>query len=525
MKKILPILSIVAASALIVGCSTDMTTKKETFINNLNAFKQDVNDYAQLNESKLTKTALNKYKLSIESNNLQNLNDITNSNMSSAEIIEQGTENNTSLEENEEIQPSIDENLNEIAHESYEETQESLNNEEDYQDEENNSAEEEFDTTAENLNIIEKTDNTTQSQISTLYSLSSDIEDSCDEFCELKEDITNAIVETQNLIQKIQNKELELTREQRMFITEQSTQLKSLGRQLSNITTELSLNLSDLNQIMATNGQDIDNLSLKYLVVLDNLVNGNEMLQSGLSSLNLINQMFNMRSGSVPNNHGRILYGFKNNDNPPVIKDYFIDENGELVENKQEDSSYTQETENSETQQENENKTENTTNIDTYKNSLLASNIDTYNHSNTPRNIDSFFNTALLDNEFMYGNNYGYGGINGMYPMNPYMNGYANYERANTNYSVNNNQNNQNIENNQKNENTKKSNKEKKRIELKKNIDTYKDENEPHIKVKLNNIKNSITGFFGKFKKADLEDKINNPVYRYDTNDEASNNS
>ena len=37
-------------------------------------------------------------------------------------------------------------------------------------------------------------------------------------------------------------------------------------------------------------------------------------------------------------------------------------------------------------------------------------------------------------------------------------------------------------------------------------------------KTKLGNIKNSITGFFSHFKKSDLSDKIENPVYRYEEN-------
>ncbi|MBQ8615515.1 MAG: hypothetical protein IJ415_03000, partial [Clostridia bacterium] len=373
------------------------------------------------------------------------------------------------------------------------------------------------------ININEQTE-----KISTLYSLSNDIEDSCDDFCELKEEITNAIIETQNLIEKVQSKELELTKEQRMFITEQSMQLKNLGRQLSNITTELSFQLSDLNQIMTANSDDIDTLNMKYLIVLDNLVNGNEMLQSSLSSLNLINQMFNAKSTLPPNNRGRILYGFQHNDNPPVLKDYYINENGEIVDNSNNaDSSQTgnNSLENQESDNENTVEVENDgkSNIDTYQNRALRTNIDSYYNINTPRNIDSFFNTALLDNEFMYGNGaYGYGGVNGMYgPANPYMNNYTNYEHNNTNNGGDNLNNTQNREENVQNENTSnETKKENKRIKLKKNIDTYKDENEPDIKTKLGNIKNSITGFFTKFNKpdlkSDLDDKIGNPVYRFD---------
>ena len=71
----------------------------------------------------------------------------------------------------------------------------------------------------------------------------------------------------------------------------------------------------------------------------------------------------------------------------------------------------------------------------------------------------------------------------------------------------------------EENNNKKESTTEKKRLKIKKNIDTFKDENEPDIKTKLGNIKNSITRFFSKFKKSDLKDKVENPVYRFDSND------
>ena len=482
-KKILPVIALISASTMLVGLSNKQSTleNKETFINHFNSFKEDVATYTSIQTNNLTKTALNKYALAIDNEDLTNL---LNNNLKTIEE----TDNKNELP-TEEVDNSID-NSNQTETEI---TPESENNE-----------------NLENL-INENISNEEIEQISTLYSLSSDIEDSCGDFCELKEEISNAIIETQNLINKVQQKEIELSNEQRLFITEQAQQLKNLGRQLSNITTELSFNLSDINYILTTNNDNIDNLSLKYLVVLDNLVNGNEMLQSGLSSLNLINQMFNMNTNNIPsNNQGRILYGFKHNDNPPVVKDYYIDENGELIENSQEN----QINENHSTENENiEAIQENKTNIDSYKNTQLNSNLDTYNNNNLPRNIDSFFNTALLDNEFMYGN--GYGG-NGMYGMaNPYMQNYTIYERNNTLNGIDNNYNTQNngtIDNNS--ENKKQNKKEEKRFRLKKNIDTYKDENEPDIKTKLGNIRNSISGFFNKFKKTSLDDKIENPVAR-----------
>lgn len=494
MKKIIPIMTMLGTSALIVGISLSPTQeKKENYVSNINTFQNEFSKYASVNDAKMTKSALNKYTLSLE----ENLDDIIN----------QDITNVSENESNNEIAPITETPNDDISTEN---SSEFTENETDVIDE---------DLIDDNVSKVEI------EQISTLYSLSSDIENSCDDFCELKEEISQAIIETQNLISKVQQKEIELTSEQRMFITEQAQQLKNLGRQLSNITTELAFNLSDLNTIMTANDHNIDNLSLKYLVVLDNLVNGNEMLQSGLSSLNLINQMFNMNTKNIPsNNQGRILYGFKQNDNPPVIKDYYIDENGELIDNNNNENSNTNEDaeKNLETVSEDPKKT----NIDTYKNTNLNTNLDTYNNSNLPRNIDSFFNTALLDNEFMYGNNefmYGNGmqGVNNFYGPNPYYPaGYGNYANHSIN-SIQNNNNTQHIEENNNNENeTRQSKKEKKRFKLKKNIDTFKDENEPSIKTKLGNIKSSISGFFSKFKQSDLNDKIENPISRYNAKNE-----
>jgi len=474
-KKIIPVIALIGTSALVVGISSPKATiQSENYLNHINSFKNEVATYASLNTSEITKNALNKYSLSIQNDDIDNI--LTNNIETLEEVDETNQEN---VANNDVVDLSI------------------------------NSSETESEQSIENINLneeiaIDNLINEDLEEISTLYSLSNDIEDSCDDFCELKEDIAEAIVETQNLIKKVQEKELELSPEQRLFITEQAQQLKNLGRQLSSVTTELSFNLSDINQIMAANNGNLDNLSMKYLVVLDNLVNGNEMLQSGLSSLNLINQMFNMNTSNIPsNNQGRVLYGFQHNNNPPVVKDYYIDENGNMVEN-------TETNENQETPVVSSNEEEKT-NIDTYQNSQLKTNLDTYNNNNLPHNIDSFFNTALLDNNFMYGNgNNGYG-VNGLYGMaNPYNQGYY-YNTNNTTNSDNQNINTQN--NAQENKN---STKEKRKNRLKKNIDTYKDENEPDIKTKLGNIKSSISNFFKKFKRSDLDDKIENPVYRTD---------
>lgn len=502
MKKILPIIAVLGTTAIIGSFAINTNTeKKEPIAININSFQKDLDKYSSLNTENTIKTSFNKYKLSLETPKDVTL--LNEENNTESDILN-SNQNISTLEELESENPI----------ETYENSNENVNNN-DLLDNNN---------TEKIENSTENTDENEQ-QISTLYSLSSDIEDSCDDFCELKEEITNAIIETQNLITKLQQKEIELTPEQRIFITEQSMQLKNLGRQLANITTELSFNLSDLSQLMTSNNENIDNISLKYLVVLDNLINGNEMLHSGIQSLNLINQMFNMNSENIPsNNQGRILYGFKQNNNPAVIKDYYIDENGKIIENKNSD----QTTENQNTDQTTNNEqtpneqaintNDNKNNIDTYKNSILTSNIDTYQTQNPPKNIDSFFNTALLDNEFMYGNGgYGYGMNNGLYGANPYMNSYYQYQQNNSINGVENKDNTQPIENTpiQPRDNNKKAKKNKK-FKITKNIDTYQDKNEPHIKVKIAKIKDGITNFFTGFKNADLSEKTDNPIYKLD---------
>lgn len=430
MKKLIPILTIASVSLLLGGCANNITKVENKKLNyELNTISNAVNSISKAN--KQNKTLLNKYNLTILPNddmNIETINNANNLNLNTTEVTE---ENNVS--------PEINNSNNELI---------------------------DNDTTIdeqENINTTEETKEHTpkNTELSTLYSLSEDIEAQCDEFCELKNAVTNAIVETENLINKIKNKEVSLTREERINLSEQAMQLKSLSKQLSNITTELAFNLSDLQQIMLANNNDINNLSLKYLIVLDNLINGNEMLQSGLTSLNMINNMMNKDS--------KITYRYQTNNEPEVIKEYQLNENGEINEIS------------------NKNTQENATNIDSMANNTM-SNIDTYK-SDIPSNIDTFFNTALLDNEFMYGKNgYGYG-------MNPYMYQYNQYEQNNKN--ITNSGNNLNNTQHDVQSAPEKVEKEKrKRFNIKKNIDTYRNEKTPDIKTKINNFKESISGWF-----------------------------
>ena len=418
----------------------------------------------------------------------------------------------------------------------------------------------EDDVTKENSG--EDTDNDS-SQISTLYSLSSDIEDSCDEFCELKEEIVDAIIETQNLISKLQLKEIELTAEQKIFLSEQSEQLKNLGRRLSAVTRELSLSLADISTFTQKNVNDIDSLSLKYLIVLDNLINGNELLENGLQSLNMINSLFDINSNIEPNNRGRILYGFRRNKELPIIKDYLIKEDGQIVENnssnsnedKEENKINSDEESNSTTQMNSKNpdtlindniqnpnnvddlntiqnaqttRNSKLNNVDTYNNRHFNSNIDTY--GNNFKNTDTFFNTALLDNEFLYGRS-GYPYANNYMYNNPYgMNYYNQNNVLNPNVNNANNQNNAtdsvnngNATHNSAQQESEKTNE--KFNKLQKNIDTYKDANTPSLKSKFNKFKQSVSNFFAKFSVPKHKGQYENPIYKYNNVDSKNNES
>jgi len=413
-KKLLPILTIIGASTLIVGCSNNITVVKA-----LNETKEDC--------------------INCEENNLEKNTDI-----------------NTTILDKYKVDVNVPKTL--------ELTEDNL--------------------VEENKKDDQVENNDDSSEFSTLYSLSNDLEKECDDFCELKEEITDAIIETQNLIKKLEDNSLELTTEQRHYVNEQAMQLKNLTRQLSGVTTELSFNLSDLKQILNDNKTDVNSLSLKYLIVLDNLVNNNELLQSNLNSINMVNRM-------LYNTPNRLILGYQKNNEQPVVKDYTRNENGELVENSLENEN-------------NDTNSDNNSIVDTYNNNKLQTNIDSY-YSNTPRNIDTFFNTALFNNEFMYGN----GAMNGFgYGFNPYMNNYA----VNNQINPNNNQINNNDTQQVDKDNEKVGNKERKKFKLKKNVDTYKNENTPDLKTRLKNFKEKLSLSLNKIQP---KDNIKNPVFRF----------
>lgn len=450
MRKIIPILVISSIGLLLTGCNGQMNTNN--LKDNVDTFFTSVHDY--LNAAKNpTITTLNKYVVSIED--------------------DLDTKDDTTLNalEDQAISSEEDNSDQEIVNEDN-----TISN--DISDSD-----------------VDSDDDESSNEISTLYSLSSDIEKSCDDFCELKEDITDAILETENLLIKIQNKEIDLTTEQKIFLIEQSNQLKTLARELNKTTNELSFHLTDLSNLQQTN-VDSDTLSLRYLMVLNNLMNGNELLSNSLMSLRMLNNIsYLQQMNGLDNNSAKILYGFQKNNEPPIVKEYEINQDGEITENSVEVESTTDD-QNSAT--------------DSYPTTNLKTNIDTYGPNY--KNIDTFFNTALLDNEFMYGAG-GYP-MNGMYGMNPYTNQYNQYAHnnqqvLNDNQIVDNNEKNNNIDEDyeQKNESKKV-----KKSKFSKNIDTYKNENTPDLKSRISDIKTSIKGFFSKI--SPNKDNIKNPLFR-----------
>ncbi len=402
-------------------------------------------------------------------------------------------------------------------------------------------------TTDESEDNAEDESNIDFEQEFTLYSLSADLETETENFLTLKSSILDSIEETQKLIDMINTNKISLSAEQKIFIKNQSNQLKTLGKELSRTTGELNLYLSDLNEMFDGNNTSINDISLKYLLILNNMISSNEMLENGLNTVRMINYLFNANSTLPPNNTGRIVYGFRRNNEPPMVKDYTINEDGSLTENDADSENSDSEG----TEIITLDGVENLSNVDqmyTFPNA----NVDTYNLGRS--NIDSFYNTALLDNEFMFGRAGGYGlngygfnnyGMNG-YRANGFQNGYGygngyNYNGENfgqntpidqtdnnifnntnrqfgsldgnkatpnntTEYGVNNTQ---NIEQNQSRQD---------KFHFKKNIDTYRTSETPTLTSRFKNFKQNVSSFFSKFSKPNRH--IENPVYRYDMNDD-----
>lgn len=541
MKKFLPLLTFIALPLTLCACNTDnekATVNFEGYSNNIENFQKDFNEYSLNSDKQFNKLKNNKYRLSlslVDNATLVNADDNTtqkdnNQDNCDDSICNKPAENQGNANTNAPDKDILDEQQPAILPDTSKsrpivdlpgiQNNNIANNNKDAKDIKPNT-----DTKDIKDNATQNDDNL--KNISTLYYLTADVDNECNNFCKLKQELNNAILETQNLIDKVYNNEISLTNEQKMFLTEQSSQLKNLGKKLSNATTELAFSVNDIGKISAVDG-NLNQLALKYMLVLDNLNAGNEMLENSLYSLNMINQLMRMSAPIPGNNQGRILYGFQQNNEKPIIRDYLIDKDGKISENKTDD---TQTTDNEQNSDSNSEKTENTATP------WLTPNIDTY--GNFMSNIDTFYNTALLNRYNGFGRNgfgYGYGGFGGgfgvpgiygyNYPNMMPNNGYAN---SNLNNTLNNtNQNNQqnkndnttesinpmlNTQDNQR-QNISKQKQNKKKFKIVKNIDTFKNADTPTPKQRFAKIKTSVNEFFAKFKKPNKD--VQNPIYKYD---------
>ena len=504
MKKILPVLSILTLPFMLSACNDDKEKANLSFSNyksNINQFQKQFKEYSNLNDQYLNKVNLNKYRLSIDVANLEDVDVAeTEPKTDTSNLPTKDINDNKPIDTTTDIGNSTLESENEQNNDVLDEQQPTILPSTDK--EKPIVAEIPTDKSQNSTQDMTKQDNDTNIKISTLYSLTDDVDNECDNFCELKKQLVNAIVETQNLIDKVNKNEIDLSNEQKIFLTEQSSQLKNLGKRLSVVTNELNFSVNDLSKLINSNGE-LDDLTFKYLLLLNNLNAGNSMLEDGLYSMNMINQMLRMSAPIDGNNQGRILYGFTQNGKPPVVDDVMIDKDGKIIENAQ-NNQENDRTDNQNTTTENHDSVQNEQTKDN-KRTWLTPNIDSY--GNFHSNIDTFYNTALLDRfagaygrNYM-GNGYGYYAPNMYgYPAN-YGYGYnQNFNNANFNYNNDNTtngvQNNTNTQNNQ----TTAQKKTRKKINFKKNIDTYKTDETLTPKQKFAKIKSSVNGFFSKFK-------------------------
>ena len=373
----------------------------------------------------------------------------------------------------------------------------------------------------------ENGDSTQLSNEETLTYLDSALQETNAEYEQLKECLINAIKDTMDYLDQYKNNETELTNEQKLYIKEHSNSIKFLAETLENLSEEL---------ICVVDGcEDCDdeqfetNVSL-YLNAINSLEERINVLQSSLSSLQLINNMANpyfyprfIPKPNYVNSNDSVIDNDDNaNDNNT---DNNLNDNTTNTEQNDDNTSTEQDTTadigNQEIDSDGSAEVEQSTNTadeDEKPTTFgLKSNIDTY--APTKRNIDTFFNTALYNDNYMYGNSYmpyGYGGGYSMpygngYMANPYGNG-LNSNLVNRDVVENTSKQDNfcencgtaSVENNAPEDNKKTK---KFRVKKAKNIDTYADVT---VKSNINTMGESKISNFFKEKFNNLRNKIKN---------------
>lgn len=257
----------------------------------------------------------------------------------------------------------------------------------------------------------------------TLTYLNSTLEQVNSEYEHLRETLTKAIKETMDYLDKAKEND-SLTNEQKIYIKEHANSIKFLAETLENLSEDVLCCVDGIE----CDDCDTEEMTAEYLKIINGLEERINVLQNSLNSLQLINGIanpyFNRPHNCSPNT---IIYGLKYGKRPSIKADSDLDINQDNVVNEvnEQDNEDTAVESNQSGQDGNEMDEQDSIEEnaeDNYKTFNLKSNIDTY--APTKRNIDTFFNTALLDDEYGYGNMYGYG--YGMPYGNMMYNGYGN---------------------------------------------------------------------------------------------------
>ena len=404
----------------------------------------------------------------------------------------------------------------------------------------NSSANVTFSTTDENGNVSDLTNS------ETLNYLNQTLNQTNIEYENLKTNLTNAIKETMDYLEAYKNGEQTLTNEQKIYIKEHSYSIKFLAETLEDLSEEVicAIDCKDCEEC----DEDFDITAGKYLTTINELETRIQTLQNAISSLQFINNI----SNPFFNRGYHIMYDFNHNNEYTDTEDGSI----EVEENSTNESMADLETDNENNNTNNEDISTDTNNVTENTNQAnigdstetdekpttfgLQSNIDTY--APTKRNIDTFFNTARLNDDYMYGGGYGYGmpyGFGGNYGGygNPYSSGFGNpYARNGFNSNMvnratlENSQNNltdssnnfANIENNTDNNNSSIEKPKRFRAKRAKNVDTYSGVT---IKSNINTMGESKISKFFKEKFNNLRNKVKNQKEELQNNNQFENNN
>lgn len=230
------------------------------------------------------------------------------------------------------------------------------------------------------------------------------------EYENLKQVLVVAINDTMNYLENYRNNPQELTNEQKLYIKEHANSIKYLAETLENLSEEVicTIDCKDCGDC-----DDINETAGIYITTIQNLENRIQTLLNAINSLQLISTMGSGLFNSPTFIPRYALYHItKDIKDEDIIQSNETDNTDESIESDSLNSENTTENKDSYATDTNLNIADNSTNDNNSNNKPttfnLKSNIDTY--APTKRNIDTFFNTALLDDQYMYnGGGYGYG--------------------------------------------------------------------------------------------------------------------